>query len=165
MTPLFEREGFLICFEALEEEMPSHTHFIEECGYTAKQFRAIETFPFFIAKVSAWLDGQELGTAYLGACCYKTTNEFYTTYRDEYFADMVEEALGEAKGVGGSMNNLYMFEALAPERQACKFSIRANTEDAARTEARHWVIDRCDCSLNWLIELVETKETQPEYTL
>jgi hypothetical protein len=97
MIPLFERDGFIICFEALPEDISMYQHFVEECGWPEEKYLEIEDSAWFCAKVSAWKDGKELGTAYLGCCCYKTTEEFYTTYKDDYFADMVEEALAEAK--------------------------------------------------------------------
>ena len=97
MTPLFEQEGFIICFTAEEEEINMRHHFITECGWTAKQYRRIKNFLWFCAKVSAWKDGKELGSSYLGCCSYKTIEAFYTTYRNDYFADMVKESIDEAK--------------------------------------------------------------------
>lgn len=41
---------------------------------------------------------KKLGNDYLGACCYKTEEEFYTKYKDDYFADMIKNAIEEAKG-------------------------------------------------------------------
>jgi hypothetical protein len=98
MIPLFERDGFIICFEAEPEDTSMRHHFIKECGWSEKDYRKITDLAWFRAKVSAWRDGKELGTAYLGCCCYKTSEEFYTKYKDDYFADMVAEALAEAKG-------------------------------------------------------------------
>lgn len=97
-TPLFERDGFIICFEAEPEtNIDKRKHYIKECGWTEAQYRKIKNYAWFSAKVSAWKDGEELGTAYLGGCCYKTEEEFYTVYKDEYFAQMVTEAIEEAK--------------------------------------------------------------------
>lgn len=95
--PLFEREGFIICFEAEPENLSARYHFIKECGWTDAEYRKIKNFDWFCAKVSAWKDGEELGTDYLGACSYKTTKEFYTKYKNDYFADMVNAAITEAK--------------------------------------------------------------------
>lgn len=97
MTPLFEQDGFIICFEAQEEDVSARFHFIHECGWTEDQFAEIADFPFFCAKVSAWRDGREWDAAYLGCCSYRTEAEFYTTYKDEYFARMVKEVLAEAQ--------------------------------------------------------------------
>jgi hypothetical protein len=95
--PLFEKDGFIICFEAEPEDRPIKEYFRKDCGWTAKQCRGLEKLAWFNAKVSAWKDGEEKGAAYLGACAYKTEEEFYTVYKDDYFADMVEEAIDEAK--------------------------------------------------------------------
>jgi hypothetical protein len=95
--PLFEKDGFTICFEAQEEETSAHEYFIKECGWTEEDTEKVEDYPFFCAAVTAWKDGEERGAAYLGACSYFTIEEFYTKYKDDYFADMVEEALEEAK--------------------------------------------------------------------
>lgn len=100
MKPLFEKNGFIICFEAEPEEISARTHFIKDCGWSEKDFRKLKNFVWFSAKVSAWKDGKELGTAYLGCCCYTTEEEFYTKYKDDYFADMVDEAIAEAKARG-----------------------------------------------------------------
>ena len=98
MIPLFERAGFIICFEAKPEDISMRDHFIRYCGWSEKEYRRIRDFAWFCAKVSAWKDGKELGTAYLGGCCYKTVKEFYTKYKDAYFEDMVREVLAEAEG-------------------------------------------------------------------
>jgi len=97
MKPLFEKDGFIICFEAEPEEVSARRHFVKECGWTEAQYRKIKDFAWFSAKVPAWKDGEEKGAAYLGCCSYRTAEEFYTVYKDEYFADMVKEALDEAK--------------------------------------------------------------------
>lgn len=97
MIPLFEKQGFIICFEAEEEDQSMRHHFIKECGWTEAEFRKIENFAWFSAKVSAWRNGKEWGTDYLGGCSYATVKEFYTTHKDDYFADMVDNAIAEAK--------------------------------------------------------------------
>ena len=97
MIPLFEKEGLLICFEALPEDISAKDHFMKECGWTYAQFKPIAEFDWFCAKVSAWKDGEEVGTSYLGCCSYKYASDFYTKHKDEYFADMVKDAIDEAK--------------------------------------------------------------------
>lgn len=96
-TPLFEKDGYLITFEAEPEEISARRHFIKECGWTEAEFRKIKDFAWFCAKVSAYKDGEEMGSDYLGCCSYKTVKEFYTTYKNGYFADMVANAITEAK--------------------------------------------------------------------
>lgn len=99
MIPLFEKDGFLICFEAEEETVGMRRHFIKECGWSESQYRAIKDFAWFSAKVSAWKDGKELAVDYLGCCCYETEEAFYTRHKDEYFADMVASVVQQAKEV------------------------------------------------------------------
>jgi hypothetical protein len=101
MVPLFEQDGFIICFEALPEDICMRYYFIKECGWTEKDYRSLIRKPhvWFCAKVSAWWQGVEVGTAYLGCCHYVTEAEFYTKYRDDYFKDMVAEAIAEASTV------------------------------------------------------------------
>jgi hypothetical protein len=99
MIPLFEEDGFIICFEAEEETVNPRQHFIKECGWSEAEYRKYQKqgFAWFSAKVSAWKDGRELAAAYLGCCSYKTVEEFYTVYKDAYFADMVKEAIADAQ--------------------------------------------------------------------
>ena len=92
-------EGFGILFEAQEEDIPMREHFIRECGWTESQYWKIKDCDWFCAKVSAWKNGEELASTYLGRCCYKTAEEFYTKYHDDYFADMVRDVVAEAKRV------------------------------------------------------------------
>jgi hypothetical protein len=97
MIPLFEKEGFIICFEALPEEIQASKHFIDECGWNTEQFEKIDHFDFFCAKVSAHKDGKELGSSYMGCCSYENASDFYTNNKHAYFSDMVEDVLSEAK--------------------------------------------------------------------
>ena len=52
-------------------------------------------YVWFQVKVSAWKAGVELGTAYLGGCCYESTKDFIQ--EGDYWGDMVEEAVAEAR--------------------------------------------------------------------
>lgn len=49
---------------------------------------------WFVARVTASRHGIVLGTDYLGGCLYDSVGEFL---RDEYFQNMVEEAIGDAR--------------------------------------------------------------------
>ena len=97
MKPVLNLGPYTVCFEAEAEDISIRRHFIKECGWTEAQFRPIKDYPFFSAKVSIWLDGEEIATDYLGACCYKTEEEFYKRYASDYFADMVRACVDEAK--------------------------------------------------------------------
>lgn len=94
--PLFAREGFIICFEALPEDGGARYHFIHECGWSKKEFSQIENTPFFCAHVSAWKNGEMLGDEYLGCCSYVNISDFYAE-KGGYFEDMVASAIGQAK--------------------------------------------------------------------
>lgn len=93
--PVLTFGDFVVCFEAQEEEMSARNHFVNECGWTAAQFRKIKDYPFFCACVTIWKDGEELAADYLGACSYETASEFFTRYRSDYFADMVASCVDE----------------------------------------------------------------------
>lgn len=92
-------DGFGILFDAEPEHACMRQHFIKECGWTESQYRKIKDFAWFSAKVSAWKNGEELASTYLGACCYETVEAFYTEYHDDYFAQMMQEVVTEAKRV------------------------------------------------------------------
>lgn len=92
-------EGFGILFEAQKEHISMRQHFIKKRGWKESWYRKIKDCAWFSARVSAWKNGEELASTYLGCCCYETVEEFYTTYHDGYFADMVHEVIVEAKRV------------------------------------------------------------------
>lgn len=52
---------------------------------------------WFCAKVTAWKAGVELGEEYLGSCCYESFKDFYTTYKEDYYADMRDRAISQGK--------------------------------------------------------------------
>jgi hypothetical protein len=92
MRPVLTHGDYVFCFAAHPEEDTSmRYHFIKECGWTAAQYRSIKDFEWFRVEVSLWLNGQELGTDHLGCCCYESEDEFWSTYAEGYFADMVHE--------------------------------------------------------------------------
>jgi hypothetical protein len=97
MKPVKVFGDYVVCFEAEEEMVSLRRHFIQECGWTEAQYRKIRDFAWFSAKVSLWRHGKELAVEYLGACCYKTEDEFWTAYEGDYFADMVRECAQETK--------------------------------------------------------------------
>lgn len=93
--PVLAIGDYIITFSAEEEEISPRHHFIKECGWTESQYRKIRDFPFFCAKVSVWKDGECLNDQYLGACSYESEEQFYTTYKGDYFHDMVVTAFEE----------------------------------------------------------------------
>lgn len=94
-TPVLHFGDFYVCFEAMEEDRSARRHFVKECGWTSAQFAEIEHCDWFCACVSIVKDGEQVACAYLGACSYLNAKEFYTTYRGDYFADMVSECAQE----------------------------------------------------------------------
>ena len=89
-------DGFGILFEAEQEHISARQHFIRDCGWTDSQYRKIKDFAWFTARVSAWKNGVELASQYLGACSYRTIEEFYTKYHDDYFAQMARDCVDQA---------------------------------------------------------------------
>lgn len=89
MKPVKTFSDYVVCFEAEPEDLSMRHHFVKECGWTEKAYRGIKNFAWFSARVSLWKDGKELTAEYLGACCYEASDEFWTTYEGDYFADMV----------------------------------------------------------------------------
>jgi hypothetical protein len=89
----FEKDGFLIRTAADGETENPSDHFDD-----AETIRAICTgeLEWFIVKVEALKAGIVLGTAYLGACCYKDCKDFIN-HDGDYHADMIAEAIDEAK--------------------------------------------------------------------
>jgi hypothetical protein len=97
MTPIKTFGDYVVCFEAMPEDISARTHFIEECGWTPAQFRKIKDFPFFCAHVAIYKDAAMLADDYLGCCSYETESEFYQRYAADYFADMVHSCAEQIK--------------------------------------------------------------------
>jgi len=99
MKKIDTQKGFDIYFAAEKCDMNMRTHFIDECGWSKKEYASLtKTKPkWFVAHVVVKKAGIELGEAYLGGCCYSSVEEFYTKYKSDYFADMVNEAMAEAQ--------------------------------------------------------------------
>lgn len=91
-------DGFDIYFTAEPEYERPRDHF-DDTIEDEEFFEKIESgyYDWFCAKVSAHKDGIELGSAYLGCCCYENICDFYEKYHDDYFADMAHEAIDAAK--------------------------------------------------------------------
>ena len=107
--PIINFAEYTVVFEAQEEDISMRHHFIKECGWAEAQFRKIQNYAWFCARVSIWKDGEELTYSYLGACCYKTEREFFTRYIGDYFADMVSTCVDEINDAGlSAMVNLWL---------------------------------------------------------
>jgi len=95
---LEEREGFTIHCYAQEEDISPEGHFASgDDAADAEIIRKIANadLAWFCAHVTASKEGIVLGSDYLGACCYKSTQDFITS--NDYYADMVEEVIQQAK--------------------------------------------------------------------
>ena len=88
-------EGFDIELSIMDEDMPPDWDFESE-DERQQLFEKINTGEtlYFIAKVTASKHGIELGTDYLGGCCYNRMSEFLN---DPYFAQMIDNAIAEAQ--------------------------------------------------------------------
>lgn len=111
--------GFTICFAAIEEIESLK----EGYGFEyARDLRDMEqmvrdgTRVWFTARVQAYrkVNGyprRARGEAYLGCCLYSSYDEFHIRYRDDYYMDLVEQAVqeaaqSEARMVTGIFHNL-----------------------------------------------------------
>lgn len=92
-----EKDGFNVFFTALEEFGTIDDHF--EPKYVKPTLRKLVNgdLVLFCAKVHVEKAGIEVGEDYLGMCIYSTAEEFYTTYKKDYFNDMVETAIKRGK--------------------------------------------------------------------
>lgn len=89
-------EGFDIYFEALEEYDFDGSYW--EPDDFNNVFQKIESgeLVLFCAKVTAEKSGIILSDDYLGCCIYESYEQFYTTEGD-YFDDMVNVVINDAK--------------------------------------------------------------------
>lgn len=97
-------DNISIYFEPLLEDVSPYDKF--ETEDAKKTIEEIESgkWVYFIAKVTAKIDGEkddpynlELATDYLGGCVYESYEDFYTIYKDECYSDMRDTVLEEAK--------------------------------------------------------------------
>lgn len=100
MKPVLVIPGtdLVVCFDATREDVTMRQHFVHQCGWPPARLRVVAHYAWFCAEVSLWREGVLLGKEYLGCCCYKTEDEFWTTYKGDYFADMVRELVREHAG-------------------------------------------------------------------
>ena len=122
-------EGFRVTFEAHEEFLTIKQAFPEMTPYERRDLRYLldqDVQVFFQAVVRAERDSpcgyprRPRGEAYLGCCHYNSYADFHTVYRDDYYMDMVNEAV-EAAAIEEArlltetfpnLNQIYKFENL-----------------------------------------------------
>lgn len=92
-------DGFDIELAIIDEDTPLEDVFDDSVQDLDELNEQIESGEFihFIARVRAKYNGHVLGEDFLGSCLYVNVEEFYTTYRDDYYMDMVYSAIHEAK--------------------------------------------------------------------
>jgi len=91
-----DKDGFHITLELLPEDSEPDWDFGSE-EEKQELLRKIDqgVYLWFVAKVSAWKEGIELGTDYLGGCCYDSVEDFIKP--GDYFDDMVNNAIASAR--------------------------------------------------------------------
>lgn len=90
----YEREGFEIVVDKTYEDIDPRGQFeesdIDEIIAKINDY----TYDWFMLRVRVFVDGNELGSAYLGGCLYEDAKEVLT---DGTAEDMIFEAMKEAK--------------------------------------------------------------------
>lgn len=89
-------DGFEITFYALVEHDSPYAHYDDDVENIKQLCIDIDDgkYVWFCAKITASKLGIELAYDYLGACCFKSYEDFI---KDEYFKDMVDTVVKEAK--------------------------------------------------------------------
>jgi hypothetical protein len=91
---VYQRSGFEVIVDKSWEDLnPRDCFDFEE---DEELFRKIEdgTYEWFMLRVRVLVDSHEMGSHYLGGCCYEDAREVLT---DGTAEDCIEEALREAK--------------------------------------------------------------------
>ena len=98
MKKLFTKEGFEIWFEALEEHQAIEDLGFGTYGVDSRTIKAVNAgdYAYFTAHVIAKKNGIALADDYLGSCIYDTEEEF-TEAKGDYFEQMVDTVIAEAK--------------------------------------------------------------------
>lgn len=94
---------YVVTFESVSAYMDERNHFTG-CGWTKRQVNdhMRRNYAWFDATVQLYKGGQLLAENFLGGCSYKSPDEFWSVYRNDYFADMVRECLSQV-GEDGSL--------------------------------------------------------------
>jgi hypothetical protein len=90
----YERNGFTVIVDKSYEDLDPRGQF-EDCD-VEDIIRKINdyTYDWFMMRVRVLIDGNELGSAYLGGCLYENPKDVLT---DGTAEDMIYEAMQEAK--------------------------------------------------------------------
>lgn len=91
-------DGFDLTFNALVEDLPLDAIFFDYPVTDIKELaRQIDNgeLEYFCAQVTASKHGVELASNYLGACCYKSYQDFIGSH--DHISDMKYQAIKEAQ--------------------------------------------------------------------
>ena len=92
----YERDGFTIVVDKTHEDIDPWDQ-LSECFDDRKQlYEDINSckYDWFMLRVRVFVEGNELGSAYLGGCLYEDARE---VLKDGTAEDMIDEAMKEAK--------------------------------------------------------------------
>ncbi len=92
----FERDGFEVIVDKTWEDISLRDCFDDSCYDIRDMERKVDSgdLDWFMLRVRAFVEGNELGSAYLGGCLYEDARECLT---DGTAEDIIYEALEEAK--------------------------------------------------------------------
>lgn len=90
----FETARFRITCDVTPEDLDPAGHFEYEEDIEAIRSGALD---WFMVRMRVTLDGYEIAADYLGGCAYKSAHDFAHKYRNDYFRDMVWEAVQQAR--------------------------------------------------------------------
>ncbi len=87
-----ERDGFTLALHFTPEDDDPEDHFGIDNDAMYERIRCGDLL-WFVARVTASRAGVELGTSYLGRCCYDNADQFI----EHSFDDLADDAIAEAR--------------------------------------------------------------------
>lgn len=90
----FKTARFRITCDVTPEDSDPADHFFFEENVKAIRSGALD---WFIVRMCVTLDGYEIAADYLGGCAYKSAHDFAHKCRNDYFRDMVRDAVQQAR--------------------------------------------------------------------
>lgn len=134
----FETARFRIALETRDEPDYPEDHFDDRATVELIQDGQLE---WFMARVVIYLDGLEIESDHLGACCYETMAEFFQSHRDpdpmnrnceamravkganavvcHYFPDMVAQAIRNARAKLANVPRVRVPRSIGAAEAAC----------------------------------------------
>lgn len=90
----YEREGFTVIVDKTYEDLDPRGQFEESDVDEIIEKINDYTYDWFMLRVRVLIDGNELGSSYLGGCLYEDAKEVLT---DGTAEDLIYDAMAEAK--------------------------------------------------------------------